>query len=87
MGDQVPMGGGIVLKAAFPARCLIKVMFNGQALSATQGDKVQIDVSRAGVYRIEGWLTVDEEQRPWIYSKSHLCPMRLSSASEESTIV
>jgi hypothetical protein len=68
MGDQVMMSGGIALKATFPARCVIRVILDGQVLSATEGDSTRIAVRRPGVYRVEGWLTVDGEQRPWIYS-------------------
>ena len=29
---------------------------------------VLVAVAAAGVYRVEGWLKVDGEERPWIYS-------------------
>jgi hypothetical protein len=68
MGDQVRLGGGVVLKAALPAQCLIKVILDGKVLSETMGDSAQIIARRPGVYRIEGFLTIDGELRPWIYS-------------------
>src|SRR5262245_17294215 len=67
-GDQVGNGAGITLKAAFPVRCLVKVIHDGQVLNVTEGDSVRLPASGPGVYRVEGWLTVDGEQRPWIYS-------------------
>jgi len=67
-GDQVGIRGGITLKASFPVRCLIKVILDGRELSVTESDRVNLPAGVPGVYRIEGWLTVDGEQRPWIYS-------------------
>ena len=68
MGDEVRPRAGIVLKAAFPAPCTIKVIIDGKVSSVQEGESIQIQASRPGVYRIEGWLTLDGEQRPWIYS-------------------
>jgi len=68
MGDQVRPGGGLVLKAAFPAPCLIRVKLDGRVLGETKGDSLRIPVRGPGVYRIEAFLTIDGEQRPWIYS-------------------
>jgi hypothetical protein len=68
MGDQVGIGRGVVLKASFPVECLIKVILDGQVLSETRGDVVQVRAERPGVFRVEGFLMIDGEQRPWIYS-------------------
>jgi hypothetical protein len=68
MGDQIRPSGGIALKAAFPAPCLIKLIYNGHTLNQFESDNMRIAVSQPGVYRVEGWLSVDGELRPWIYS-------------------
>ena len=33
-----------------------------------QGDTLDVAVKEPGVYRVEGWLTLDGEERPWIYA-------------------
>ena len=68
MGDEIRPSNGVVLKASFSAPCSIRVIFDGHTLSEIEGDSIRIAASQPGVYRIQGWLTVDGEQRPWIYS-------------------
>jgi len=67
MGDEAGPGG-IALKAVFPVSCTIKVIFNGAVKSVIEDDTANVIADQPGVYRVEGWLTVDGEQRPWIYS-------------------
>jgi hypothetical protein len=68
LGDQVRFDDSLVLKATLPAQCVIKVMLDGQLLSETRGDSLRLIARRPGVYRMEAFLTIDGEQRPWIYS-------------------
>ena len=68
MGDLVKLDGSVVLKAALPVPCLIRVILDGELLNETKGDSLRISVRRPGVYRMEALLTIDGEQRPWIYS-------------------
>ena len=32
------------------------------------GDTLEFAVNSSGVYRVEGWLDVAGERRPWVYS-------------------
>ncbi len=35
-------------------------------------DRIDYEAKTPGVYRVEAWLTVDGEERPWIYSNQIL---------------
>jgi hypothetical protein len=68
MGDEVTLAPGLKLEARFPAACHIRLLRGGSLVAGSNGDRMEQAVSEAGVYRVEGWLTVDGEERPWIYS-------------------
>jgi len=46
----------------------MKLIRNGEVIQTANANRLNFDVKMAGVYRIEAWLQVDGEQRPWIYS-------------------
>jgi hypothetical protein len=68
MGDEVKVGRALRLSAATPIKCAIKLFRNGEALQTTDTNRIDFEVKSSGVYRIEAWLEVDGELRPWIYS-------------------
>jgi hypothetical protein len=68
MGDEVKLGGALALSAATPVKCTMKLIRNGEVIQTTNATRMDSDVKAPGVYRIEAWLEVDGEQRPWIYS-------------------
>lgn len=68
MGDELKLEKGLKLRLAAPAVGTIKLFRNGQVVREVESDKLDFLVSEAGVYRAEIWLTLDGEQRPWIYS-------------------
>ena len=68
MGDEVNLAGGLKLIAATPIKSTIKLIRNGVEVRAVNTDRLDFEVKASGVYRIEAWLEVDGEQRPWIYS-------------------
>ncbi len=68
MGDEVKLEKGLRLRLAAPATGTIKLFRNGQIVQEAKADKLEFVVIEAGVYRSEVWLTLDGEQRPWIYS-------------------
>jgi hypothetical protein len=68
MGDEVKLGGALSLSAATPVKCTMKLIRNGEVIQMANANRLQFDVKATGVYRIEAWLEVDGEQRPWIYS-------------------
>lgn len=68
MGDEVKLGGALSLSAATPVKCTMKLIRSGEVIQTTNASRLDFDVKAPGVYRIEAWLEVDGEQRPWIYS-------------------
>jgi len=68
MGDEVKLGGALTLSAATPIKCTMKAIRNGETLQTANTNRMDFEVKTPGVYRIEAWLEVDGEQRPWIYS-------------------
>lgn len=69
MGDEVKFAAGMKLIARTPLPCLMRLIRNGVEVSRTEGKATfEFAVKEAGVYRIECWLKLDGELRPWIYS-------------------
>ncbi|MEK6410445.1 MAG: histidinol phosphatase [Acidobacteriota bacterium] len=68
MGDEVKLGSELKLTAATPVECTMKLIRNGEVIQSAKTSRVDFDVKTSGMYRIEAWLEVDGEQRPWIYS-------------------
>lgn len=68
MGDDVKLDSSPTLSAATPLKCKMKLIRNGEVIQTANTNRMDFDVKTPGVYRIEGWLEVDGEERPWIYS-------------------
>jgi len=66
MGSQVRPGAR--LQVQLPLSASIKVVHNGRLFASREASSWSGIVRAEGAYRIEAWLTVDGEQRPWIYS-------------------
>jgi len=56
------------LVARFPVACHIRLLRNGKAIADLERDQLEHTLAGPGVYRVEGWLKLDGEDRPWIYS-------------------
>ena len=65
MGDEVTWAGGLKLSAQFTLPCRVRLLRNGHEI-ASQAQTASLDFRPAGpgVYRVEGWLTLDGEERP-----------------------
>jgi hypothetical protein len=68
MGDETKSATGQKLLAQFPVSCHIRLIQDGKAIANQEGDHLEYVVAGPGVYRVEGWLKLDGEDRPWIYS-------------------
>jgi hypothetical protein len=68
MGDEVKIGRALRLSAATPIKCTIKLIRNGVVIETANTNRLDFQAKLSGVYRIEAWLDVDGEQRPWVYS-------------------
>jgi hypothetical protein len=67
-GDEMPFDPALRLAAEFPVDCDMRLIKNGQEISKTHGRVLEHTPDGPGVYRLEGWLNVDTEDRVWIYS-------------------
>lgn len=68
MGDEQNYDPALRLVAEFPVDCDIRLIKNGEEVAKAHGRSFTHTPDGPGVYRIEGWLKVDEEDRVWIYS-------------------
>lgn len=80
MGDAVKLEKGLKLRAAAPVAGTIKLFRDGKLVQQTDSDKLDFPLTETGVYRVEIWLTLDGEQRPWIYAN----PIRVTSSARNS---
>lgn len=70
MGDTVPMAGATRLVARAPVAARWRFLRGGKLVHEATGDTVAWQAQEPGVYRVEAWLEIDGEQRPWIYSNA-----------------
>lgn len=82
MGDRIPHIGTTKILAFLPLSAHWKLIHNGKQIADGHGDHVDHDVKQIGAYRLEAWLEVDGEERPWIYSNPVF--LRAPQASEMS---
>jgi hypothetical protein len=68
MGDETRLAPDLTVNARFPAACHVRLLKGGQIVAETTADRIEHAITTPGVYRVEGWLTLDGEERPWIYS-------------------
>jgi hypothetical protein len=68
MGAEVKFSAGHRLVARFPVSCHIRLLNNGDVIDERRGDRLEWAVREPGVFRVEGWLTLDGEERGWVYS-------------------
>jgi acetyl esterase/lipase len=68
MGDPAMMFGKTRLMAMLPLPAKLRLIHKGAVISETVGTNLNFEIKESGPYRLEAWLTVDGEDRPWIYS-------------------
>jgi hypothetical protein len=68
MGDERPWSPGLRLLVRSPLPATLRLLRDGRVETVTEGNTLEHPVSRPGVYRVELWLTLDGERRPWVYS-------------------
>jgi hypothetical protein len=68
MGDEAKFSEGQSLRARFPVACHIRLLRNGKLVTELENNQLEYAVAGPGVYRVEGWLKLDGEDRPWVYS-------------------
>ena len=71
MGDTVGTGliaGPTKITANVSVPAQLKLIRNGVTVLEVTGTKLEYTVQEEGAYRLEAWLSVDGEARPWIFS-------------------
>lgn len=68
MGSQPAFADGMKFRAQAPHAGKWKLIRNGAMLKESDGDTFEHTVEQPGVYRVEVWLDVADESKPWILS-------------------
>jgi len=68
MGDEIKLDSELKVSAATPVKCTLKLIRNGEVIQSANANRLDFEVKTPGTYRVEAWLELDGEQRPWIYS-------------------
>lgn len=68
MGDSALMLGKTRLMALTPLPAKLRLLHKGRVVSESTGTNLTFEARETGPYRLEAWLNVDGEERPWIYS-------------------
>lgn len=68
MGDPVTLVGTTRFYVQTPIAAKIKLFHNGALKEEKTGHLNTFETKTPGTYRVEAWLAVDDEERPWIYS-------------------
>jgi hypothetical protein len=67
MGDEVKRSDGLKLAARLALPALVRLVRHGQEVARSEGKaKFEYAVTEPGAYRLEAWLKLDDEWRPWI---------------------
>ena len=68
LGTELPQSTDLTLKIEAPLPGLIKVVRDGDTLKEERGYKLEYPIAEPGNYRVEVWLNLGGELRPWILS-------------------
>jgi hypothetical protein len=68
LGGEVPFADDLYLRAEAPLAGRFKLMRDGRLAAEQNGPTLEFLVDKPGVYRVEVWLNLAGEDRPWILS-------------------
>lgn len=68
MGSQSALVDGMKFRGQAPHAGRWKLICNGTVIKESDGDSFEYGVEEPGVYRVEVWLEVAGEMKPWILS-------------------
>lgn len=69
MGDEVKLADGLKLIAKLPVPAYVRLLRYGKEVARSDGKAdFEFTVKETGAYRLEAWLELDGELRPWIFS-------------------
>jgi hypothetical protein len=69
IGDEVKLAENLKLTARLPLPAYVRLLRHGQEVAKSEGQaEFEFAVTEAGAYRLEAWLKLDDEFRPWIFA-------------------
>lgn len=68
IGDEIPLMNNTRLQARLPIPAKIKLIHGNAIIAEANDSKFSFTAKEPGAYRLEAWLTIDGEDRPWIFS-------------------
>ncbi len=90
MGDHVPLLKNTRLVVRLPLAAEIRIIHNGAIVKKIIGAVAEFTPPEPGAYRMEAWLSVDGEERPWIYSNAIMleaaAPIKFPSGELSSSV-
>ena len=66
IGSEVSTAAGLRLRAEAPLKGRFKLVRDGEVIVDRQSSSIAVPIDREGVYRVEVWLSLAGEARPWI---------------------
>src|SRR5262249_49666931 len=67
IGDEMKLVDGLKLSAKLPLPAHMRLIRHGKEVARIEGKSdFEFAVKEPGVYRLEAWLKLDGEYRPWI---------------------
>jgi hypothetical protein len=67
MGEEVNLADGLKLTAKLPVPAFVRLLRHGKEVATSEGKaEFEYAVKEPGAYRLEAWLKLDGEWRPWI---------------------
>jgi hypothetical protein len=67
LGDEVKLADGLTLTAQLPLPAYVRLLRHGKEVARSEGKATfAFAVKEAGAYRLEAWLKLDGEFRPWL---------------------
>ena len=67
MGDELRLANGLKLTAKLPLPAYVRLLRHGAEVAISEGHaEFEFALREPGVYRLEAWLKLDGELRPWI---------------------
>jgi hypothetical protein len=68
-GDELAWGDGLTLTARLPLPAYVRLLRHGREVARSDGKaEFEFAVKEPGAYRLEAWLKLDGEFRPWIFA-------------------
>ena len=68
MGERLPLGPDVHLRAASPVPCRFTVVHDGTVTHQAEGRELDWPVTQPGKYRIEAEVDIQDAWIPWVYT-------------------